>query len=181
MKANKKFLEEEDGERAVSAVIGVILMVAITVAIAATVYVYVSGMMSPNPTAAPNIMGSYDTTGRNIVITLSGESLDADDARLTVTTVNDTVNSKDTPVSSTAYPGWTTAAGTDPIRDYYNITWIDASADGDIGSGDIIKVTGSAHYDHPDDTLAAGTWFIKIIQVSSGKAALDLEIEIKAS
>ncbi len=43
MKANKKFIEGE--EEAVSAVIGVILMVAITVAIAATVYVYVSGMI----------------------------------------------------------------------------------------------------------------------------------------
>ena len=42
MKANRKFVE---GEEAVSAVIGVILMVAITVAIAATVYVYVSGML----------------------------------------------------------------------------------------------------------------------------------------
>ena len=44
MKANKKFVEEKE---AVSAVIGVILMVAITVAIAATVYVYVSGMLGP--------------------------------------------------------------------------------------------------------------------------------------
>ena len=46
MKANRKFKEEE----AVSAVIGVILMVAITVAIAATVYVYVSGMLKPTNT-----------------------------------------------------------------------------------------------------------------------------------
>ena len=42
MKANRKFVEEEE---AVSAVIGVILMVAITVAIAATVYVYVTGIV----------------------------------------------------------------------------------------------------------------------------------------
>lgn len=48
MKANKKFKEAD--ERAVSAVIGVILMVAITVAIAATVYVYVSGMISNSKT-----------------------------------------------------------------------------------------------------------------------------------
>ena len=48
MKANRKFVE---GEQAVSAVIGVILMVAITVAIAATVYVYVSGMLGGSPTA----------------------------------------------------------------------------------------------------------------------------------
>jgi len=43
MRANRKFVEHEE---AVSAVIGVILMVAITVAIAATVYVYVSGLGS---------------------------------------------------------------------------------------------------------------------------------------
>ncbi|MCK5112798.1 MAG: type IV pilin N-terminal domain-containing protein [Thermoplasmatales archaeon] len=48
MKANKKFINGE--EEAVSAVIGVILMVAITVAIAATVYVYVSGMIGGTAT-----------------------------------------------------------------------------------------------------------------------------------
>jgi len=52
MKANRKF----KGEEAVSAVIGVILMVAITVAIAATVYVYVSGMLTP--TTAGKIMSA---------------------------------------------------------------------------------------------------------------------------
>ena len=52
MKANRKFIE---GEEAVSAVIGVILMVAITVAIAATVYVYVSGMLGSPTTKTPNI------------------------------------------------------------------------------------------------------------------------------
>ena len=46
MKANRKFKQEDE---AVSAVIGVILMVAITVAIAATVYVYVSGMLGGGP------------------------------------------------------------------------------------------------------------------------------------
>ena len=52
MKANRKFVE---GEEAVSAVIGVILMVAITVAIAATVYVYVSGMLGAGPTVNPTV------------------------------------------------------------------------------------------------------------------------------
>lgn len=52
MKANRKF--KEDGE-AVSAVIGVILMVAITVAIAATVYVYVSGMLGGSPSGTATI------------------------------------------------------------------------------------------------------------------------------
>ena len=52
MKANRKFVEEKE---AVSAVIGVILMVAITVAIAATVYVYVSGMLGGTPTNSATV------------------------------------------------------------------------------------------------------------------------------
>ena len=52
MKANRKFI---DGEEAVSAVIGVILMVAITVAIAATVYVYVSGLLGTGPSSTPTV------------------------------------------------------------------------------------------------------------------------------
>jgi len=64
MKANRKFVE---GEEAVSAVIGVILMVAITVAIAATVYVYVSGMVTPESSSKTisAIQDSVDTTGHN--------------------------------------------------------------------------------------------------------------------
>jgi flagellin-like protein len=53
MKANKKYILEED--EGVSAVIGVILMVAITVAIAATVYVYVSGMIGGSGGQTPTI------------------------------------------------------------------------------------------------------------------------------
>ena len=52
MKANRKFVEERE---AVSAVIGVILMVAITVAIAGTVYVYVSGMLGTGPSTTPTV------------------------------------------------------------------------------------------------------------------------------
>lgn len=52
MKANKKFVEEDE---AVSAVIGVILMVAITVAIAATVYVYISSLGTGTSTVPPAV------------------------------------------------------------------------------------------------------------------------------
>ncbi len=66
MKANRKFVE---GEEAVSAVIGVILMVAITVAIAATVYVYVSGMLTTTPASGKTvscIQSIVDTTTHNV-------------------------------------------------------------------------------------------------------------------
>jgi flagellin-like protein len=66
MKANRKFREAD--ERAVSAVIGVILMVAITVAIAATVYVYVSGMIGGTKNQTPNVACTTDSTLNKITI-----------------------------------------------------------------------------------------------------------------
>jgi flagellin-like protein len=66
MKANRKFV---NGEEAVSAVIGVILMVAITVAIAATVYVYVSGMLTPGAAKTPDIAFMQDDTAKTLTVT----------------------------------------------------------------------------------------------------------------
>ena len=79
MKANKKFLNGE--EEAVSAVIGVILMVAITVAIAATVYVYVSGMIggtaTKTSTLSMNLFSQNDATDTRIwlVSGIEGEAI----------------------------------------------------------------------------------------------------------
>ena len=68
MKANRKFVE---GEEAVSAVIGVILMVAITVAIAATVYVYVSGMLGGGVQQTPTVGVSKQTSDLNATISIT--------------------------------------------------------------------------------------------------------------
>ena len=65
MKANRKFVE---GKEAVSAVIGVILMVAITVAIAATVYVYVSGMLTTGTTKAPDISFTQNNVAKQLTV-----------------------------------------------------------------------------------------------------------------
>ena len=66
MKANRKFREENE---AVSAVIGVILMVAITVAIAATVYVYVSGMLPSGGGTTPSVSWTVDAADNTITVT----------------------------------------------------------------------------------------------------------------
>jgi len=66
MKANRKFKEADDN--AVSAVIGVILMVAITVAIAATVYVYVSGMIGTSPETTPSMQFVKDSTNTKLTV-----------------------------------------------------------------------------------------------------------------
>ena len=68
MKANKKFVEAEE---AVSAVIGVILMVAITVAIAATVYVYVSGIIGPGTASTPSVSITANPSGTGCTITVA--------------------------------------------------------------------------------------------------------------
>jgi flagellin-like protein len=76
MKANKKFIEEDE---AVSAVIGVILMVAITVAIAATVYVYVSGLASSPGSDTENASVAAEGTGNQIKLVLASGGDDYDE------------------------------------------------------------------------------------------------------
>lgn len=72
MKANRKFRE---GQEAVSAVIGVILMVAITVAIAATVYVYVSGMIGGQKQSAPTVQFTVDESQDRLTVVSTGPNL----------------------------------------------------------------------------------------------------------
>jgi FlaG/FlaF family flagellin (archaellin) len=67
LKGIREFRTGEDD--AVSAVIGVILMVAITVAIAATVYVYVSGMIGESSQSTPSIACNTDHSGNKLIIT----------------------------------------------------------------------------------------------------------------
>jgi flagellin-like protein len=81
MKANRKFIEADD--RAVSAVIGVILMVAITVAIAATVYVYVSGMIGGTKNQTPNVACTVDSTSNKITIATADANIQWSDIVIT--------------------------------------------------------------------------------------------------
>ena len=86
MKANRKF---KDADNAVSAVIGVILMVAITVAIAATVYVYVSGMIGTSPETTPNMQFVKDDTNNKLTVASADPgNLQWSDFELTNTTGN---------------------------------------------------------------------------------------------
>ena len=71
MKANRKFVE---GDEAVSAVIGVILMVAITVAIAATVYVYVTGIVPQTSSSTENAGVTVTSTSDDRIKVLLGSA-----------------------------------------------------------------------------------------------------------
>jgi archaeal type IV pilus assembly protein PilA len=91
MKSNRKFKQEDE---AVSAVIGVILMVAITVAIAATVYVYVSGMIGGGQESTPNIACTPDNT--NDLLRVVSAQADADWSDINVTITGGGVTTTDT-------------------------------------------------------------------------------------
>jgi hypothetical protein len=67
MKANRKFIEEQ---HAISAVIGVILMVAITVAIAAVTFVYFTGLMGSPETEKENASVAVKNENAKIKLTL---------------------------------------------------------------------------------------------------------------
>ncbi|VVB60302.1 Uncharacterised protein [uncultured archaeon] len=107
MKANRKFIEAD--ERAVSAVIGVILMVAITVAIAATVYVYVSGMIGGTQKKTPTIAMIPDNS--NNLFTISSADSDISWTDITIISTNKTGSTVTAPVNSGG-TGTVTAGGT---------------------------------------------------------------------
>jgi flagellin-like protein len=108
MKANRKFVEEKE---AVSAVIGVILMVAITVAIAATVYVYVSGMLGTGQTSTPNVTFTKSSDG--LTVARADAGLDWSDFKVTNST---------SPIDDVMGSGTIEAGAIIPAGD--NTTWI---------------------------------------------------------
>ncbi|MEM0466659.1 MAG: type IV pilin [Candidatus Thermoplasmatota archaeon] len=140
MKANRKFI---DGEEAVSAVIGVILMVAITVAIAATVYVYVSGMMDVSGGSAPvavinindGVATASSTTGLYnpgdevfVLFHYSGDTIPMAD--VVIEYMGGAVTSWDTLIGSTTTGGLTAAAPADgffQFGDEISVTAVDAN------------------------------------------------------
>lgn len=152
MKETKKLLIEK--KHAVSAVIGVILMVAITVAIAATVYVYVSGMIGGTQDQTANIACIIDSSTDRITITSSNANLHWRD--VDVITDNTSVN-------------WRVYDSTYTPIDAVKST---SGATVDISAGDYIELDFNAHPGMagmvqvslrfiPTNTLL-GTWKINV-------------------
>jgi len=121
MKANRKFVE---GEEAVSAVIGVILMVAITVAIAATVYVYVSGML-PGPATGQKTVGaiiySTNTVGNNVTFKVTEADAGIQWLQITCKYANESA----TYSNSTANWNWVSGSTNVEVGDFF---WVNFSA-----------------------------------------------------
>ena len=135
MKANRKFVE---GEEAVSAVIGVILMVAITVAIAATVYVYVSGMIGGTATKTSSIsMNTFskDDAENKVIWLVAGLEGDA----VSDTSYTASVLDADTGSPQNVYLD---GVGTGACGAWVNFS--DSDGDGYVNPGDTFSVTINA-------------------------------------
>jgi flagellin-like protein len=136
MKANRKFIEADD--RAVSAVIGVILMVAITVAIAATVYVYVSGMLGGGQTKTPDV--AFTKSGNTMTVSRADNDADWFDFKVTY------------PATITMVKLNNTDIGGDKIIGPADNTYIKA--------GDTLTITGVGSFQiiHTPTNSLIGTW-----------------------
>jgi len=147
MKANRKFVE---GDEAVSAVIGVILMVAITVAIAATVYVYVSGMIGVQQ-KVPTVQMLADEDDDRLSVINTDADVYWDNLAIRVTAdVNISVNGE-----------VTTTSGEGLVADtYYVIT--DDMLGGALGAAHVL-VRGSDFIDIEGETAALSDVTVTII------------------
>jgi flagellin-like protein len=148
MKANRKFKEAD--ERAVSAVIGVILMVAITVAIAATVYVYVSGMIGGTKNQTPNVACTTDSTANKVTVATADANIKWSDITITLSPVGATTY-------SIFYAGGMTNSTTTPMTGSETVT-----------AGDYILLHGTS-LGNVQITLAykptnslLGTWTVNV-------------------
>ncbi|MCX6665140.1 MAG: type IV pilin N-terminal domain-containing protein [Euryarchaeota archaeon] len=159
MKANQKIIEADD--HAVSAVIGVILMVAITVAIAATVYVYVSGMIGGTKQTTPNVACTTDPTANKITVATADAAIKWKD--IVITTDNGTFGTG----ASAASVNWTIYTGGGINAQTSNIAITDAAID--VSAGDYIYLNWGTHTGNVKVTLAytptnslLGSWTVNV-------------------
>ena len=139
MKANRKFVE--GNEEGVSAVIGVILMVAITVAIAATVYVYVSGMIGGTSESTPTITFTPDNSADKLTVVSADTGLNWTDFKISFDTTLDANITGHTAGADFIFTADTTSTiGSDTC---WGTVGTGAWANYDIDAGDSITISTS--------------------------------------
>ncbi|HWH08723.1 MAG TPA: archaellin/type IV pilin N-terminal domain-containing protein [Candidatus Thermoplasmatota archaeon] len=168
MKANRKFLKND--EDAVSPVIAVILMVAITVVLAATVYVWVSGFGASNSAPAKSIAltsaGALDTTNH-----VKGYTVASASPGLKFSDLTYTIGGVALACPAANAPG-EAAANTAPADNQVAIskdggtTWADCDAL--IGAGDLIRIN--------DDASLSGAMF-RMLDTQSNSIVYTLTVQ----
>lgn len=148
MKANRRFLK--GNEEAVSPVIAVILMVAITVVLAATVYVWVSGF-GQSGSQSKSIAASGNSAG---IITISSVAPNFNWARLKIVVDGDTA--------------YGILANGKYVRD---AAWTDTTATGSISAGDTFKV---------GHRTSGGSLTVSLVDTSANTVAATITVPVSA-
>lgn len=146
-KANQKFVQADE---AVSPVIGVILMVAITVVLAAVVFVLVSNL-SKTSSKAPDVSFTLDENTDRLSLVKSATGLNWDDFKIKGTVPSSTVNYI---LNADA-----TTAATDLSGTYA------AFSTADFNAGDFVDFCGTA--------AITGTTTIQILHTESNTVVFD--------
>ncbi len=127
---------------AVSPVVAEILLVAITVVLAAVIYLMASGLLSgttnPPPLVALSGPGTYAGGTRNATLTVAGASQPAGMGSYRFNLVVAGLYGNATAFAASGVAATTNVAGT-----MYRVTWDDLDGGGKLTQGDQIKVTGN--------------------------------------
>jgi len=126
-------------EEAVSPVIATILMVAITVVLAAVLYVMVSGLLGPGTTTKPVITFGAVTLGSGTATFAIADTSQA--VSYSNYKVNLKVNTTFGSAKALAASGTQTAMGT-ILGDAYTVTYQDVGGDNTVNAGDQFTVGG---------------------------------------
>jgi flagellin-like protein len=159
MKANRKFLNNDD--EAVSPVIAVILMVAITVVLAATVYVWVSGFGSNSSQPAKSMAltsgGALASGVKEYVVASASPGLKWGDLTFTLNGAPQDIDSTDA----------NCAAGGDPGADEYTPCTDTSSAE---ATSDLVSAGDGIHF----HTAAGQT--LRVLDSASNSIILTLTV-----
>ena len=166
MKANRKFSIDEE---AVSPVIGVILMVAITVILAAVIAAFVFGMGGSLQDAPPSVSltasSNSATTGADVVIKhIGGEALIGSDWKFSVVPEGNTSAYVTTSSDDDFEVGMQLIIDTRQTSETVATGW-----------GDVWKYSGVVG----DDLLDTGKYSVQVVHIPSNSMVLDTVVEVR--
>jgi flagellin-like protein len=148
---NLKQLFSTDDDRGVSPVIGVILMVAITVILAAVIASFVLGLGGNNdPAPSPTIDSSVDAGENNITLDVTG----GDDFDATVATIQGEIDGN-------SFEENLDASGADEIT--AGDTIVLNSSSSSTGAGPVIELNGDDLGTSISDSSVSNGWEVEII------------------
>jgi len=163
MKSNRKFSKDEE---AVSPVIGVILMVAITVILAAVIAAFVfdmGGNLTPSPPSVSLVASSNSaTSGSDVVIKhTGGDALAGSDWKFSVV-----------PEGNTS--AYVTTHSDDDFEVGMQLVITDVTTETDsTGWGDAWAYAG------PGDTLTSGKHTVQVVHIPSNSMVLNTVVDIR--